>query len=968
MSTVKTITASINSQQTQGSFTSIKFSSNNSCSSISYDPNSPTFNWTSAEFTIDFTHATLLTDITHAFGSNTVNIELTGGPITSTNPTGALDFTPCTALTTIGASAFERCSNTKLRHVIFPPNITVIEDFAFKNCTSLATIEINNELTTIGTNIFENCPITTATLFGGNVLSSAGYNISKTHLATLTVNADSSSTAICDRFALNFNKITSLTINNLITSIGDSAFKGCTELTNIEINGLISSIPSSGDNPFDSCNKVASVTLDSTTYRLGVTGITSYGLEGSSSILTTVIINNSSTAVCENFAYNYTKITSVTIGSSVLRIFPGAFQSCTELQSITIPSSVTLLNSDAFASCDNLKTVTFVGSNPLFKIIGESAFYNCINLPSITIPSTIETIQRTAFKLCKALKTIVIPTSVIRIQRNAFESCIGLTAINFATSGLLNNIDDEAFSGCTSLQSINIPSSVTTIGFGAFKGCTVLNSVVINGLITTIASSGDNPFDSCTNINTVTLDSTTYRLGETGITSYGLEGSSSILTTVIINNSSTAICDFFATSDPVGTSNDFKNINSVTIGSSVTTIGKSAFKDCTGLENVVINCINPTLPSISIDKPFYSCTGIKNLQLSGANKLNDYGFETSISLTNLTVTGTTGYTTVATGFASGYNSIIIEQLTIEDGVIDIAPDAFQNCTGIKNLKIMPTIATIGAGAFQGCTGIIFIDFDPPVDLTIEDSAFEGNTSLTTLTLPIYVISIGANSFANCTSLTTIIIDNPNLFIGPGAFAGCTALKTVYYCGTDTSAFPAGVQIICSNSNPVCFVKGTRILTTEGYVPIEKLKLTDSLVSKGKIINGKLRLETDKYIEKKMIGMGNFKVNGNIRKNAPICIKKHALGHNFPSRELFVSPDHGIIIGNLNVQAKKLVNGESIYRCKNFGEVEYYHVELDCHSCIIAENMPTESYRDLDNRDIFDNWVVARQPYNLKKLF
>ena len=89
---------------------------------------------------------------------------------------------------------------------------------------------------------------------------------------------------------------------------------------------------------------------------------------------------------------------------------------------------------------------------------------------------------------------------------------------------------------------------------------------------------------------------------------------------------------------------------------------------------------------------------------------------------------------------------------------------------------------------------------------------------------------------------------------------------------------------------------------------------------------------------------------------PILIKAEALGKNMPCRDLMVSPDHALFVDNVLIQAGALVNGTSIVRERNVPAVfTYYHVEVDDHSLILAENTPAETFVDNVDRANFDNW-------------
>ena len=145
---------------------------------------------------------------------------------------------------------------------------------------------------------------------------------------------------------------------------------------------------------------------------------------------------------------------------------------------------------------------------------------------------------------------------------------------------------------------------------------------------------------------------------------------------------------------------------------------------------------------------------------------------------------------------------------------------------------------------------------------------------------------------------------------------------------------------------ICFMPGTMIATPAGEVTVESL-------AKGDLVT------TSDGLAKQIAWVGRQTVStrfGDPLKILPIRIKAGALAENVPVRDLLLSPGHAILIDDVLVQAGALVNGTTILREKSApATFVYYHVELDDHSLILAENTPAETFLDHVDRLTFDNW-------------
>ena len=196
-----------------------------------------------------------------------------------------------------------------------------------------------------------------------------------------------------------------------------------------------------------------------------VTTIGNSAFYGCSS-LTSVIMPSSVTTI-ENSAFEGCRsLTSINIPSSVTSIGGSAFYNCNSLTSITIPSSVTTIGESAFEECRSLTSINIPSS---VTSIGRRAFLSCTGITSVTISEGVTSIGNSAFSGCSSLTSINIPSSVTSLGDGAFSSCSGLTSVTISEG--VTYIGGSAFYKCTRLCSVTIGNSVTTIGSDAFYGC-----------------------------------------------------------------------------------------------------------------------------------------------------------------------------------------------------------------------------------------------------------------------------------------------------------------------------------------------------------------------------------------------------------------------------------------------------------------------------------------------------------------
>jgi hypothetical protein len=202
---------------------------------------------------------------------------------------------------------------------------------------------------------------------------------------------------------------------------------------------------------------------------------------------------------------------------------------------------------------------------------------------------------------------------------------------------------------------------------------------------------------------------------------------------------------------------------------------------------------------------------------------------------------------------------------------------------------------------------------------------------------------------------------PGIFIAGTqiTFANASQISGRVYAQTENVSF-SGISRVNGEEVIVCYLKGTLILTTQGYIPIENIKAGDMVVTKGQIYNFESINEDAELTTEPILWIGNFKVNNLNSKSRPICIKKDALGENYPFQDLYVSPCHSLLLNGKPVSAKYIVNETTIYQDNECNSIEYYHLECKNHSAIFANGVLAESYLDVNNRYVFENTLSLNQ--------
>jgi hypothetical protein len=172
-------------------------------------------------------------------------------------------------------------------------------------------------------------------------------------------------------------------------------------------------------------------------------------------------------------------------------------------------------------------------------------------------------------------------------------------------------------------------------------------------------------------------------------------------------------------------------------------------------------------------------------------------------------------------------------------------------------------------------------------------------------------------------------------------------------GATNGQFPGGGP--GGGGGPVCFLRGTAILTPAGEVPVEALRIGDLVET----VRGTV-------LPIRWIGRQTFKKGGRSWPESvmPIRIARGALAEHTPHKDLYVSPLHALFLNGVLIPAGELVNGSSIVPAlpHGQGEIEYFHIMLDSHEVVLAEGAPAETYLPCGNQESFSNFVEYERLY------
>ena len=397
--------------------------------------------------------------------------------------------------------------------------------------------------------------------------------------------------------------------------------------------------------------------------------------------------------ICEDsnivIPYTYNELPVTTIGTE-------AFDDLNSLISVTIPNSVTSIGDSAFFCCTSIEKV-IIGNS--VTSIGERAFYGCESLKSLTIGEGVTLIGEEAFSECTSLTSVTIPNSVTSIGWGAFSGCSSLSHVAIGKG--VTTIESVAFDNCYSLKSITIPNSVNSIGLCAFENCYKLVEVYnLSSLSITSAPWDNGGVGSYAKVVHTSLEEQSILETINDYIFMTWEGKYYLMEYVGNETELTLPESYNGNNYEIYQYAFYRDdITKVAIPNSVTSIGESAFKQCTSLASL-------TIPSgvTSIGySAFMFCENLRSITIpNSVTFIGDKAFSGCTFKYNEYYLGNEKNPYVVLIKAKDKS---ITSCTINETTKVIYEDAFRGCTSLKSVTIGSSVTAIGSYAFRGCTSL-----------------------------------------------------------------------------------------------------------------------------------------------------------------------------------------------------------------------------------------------------------------------
>ncbi len=604
--------------------------------------------------------------------------------------------------------------------------------------------------------------------------------------------------------------IHTLVIEDGVKTIGKSAFKNHTALTNVTI---ASSVTTLYNEAFAGCTALEAVYVTDLDCWVQIAFYDIY---------------SNPLYFAHNLYENGTLITDPMISEGVTRVNKFAFAGCRDLRSIELPFSLTHIGSECFAGCSSLErlVVPFVGFNSndkssfyLGQWFGKEEYENSTavsqNGTTYYFPAGLTEVTVTAADSLSphvfyntAIPIINLPDHMTSIGRFSFTG--STLPEEFELPSMLTTIDEYAFYGCKLPENFMLPSTLTTIGNFAFSKSS-LTQITIPESVTTISKYA---FESCNSLTHIYMEDGLTEEGFAVIGPYAFSGCAKLSYIQFSNTLKWIESDAFQNCDALKT---------VTIPSNVTGLGTYAFAYCDALEHISVQAsINVLTQQLC-----YKCPSLRSFEI--ADNITEIGYEAFYgcdALTEVVIPGTVK----KVGSSAFYGCNNLQYITLEEGVEELGNSAFGAANPLR--VILPeSLTTVGSNCFRIYSGV-------PIGVFYymgTEEQFEALTNNGTIVHPTrtfyevdtdYVLD-GYSLYSldgktlHCYGGTSESYLIPETFesVDTEAFCRMEALKTLYW--------PSSMPVIGENVLAEILFGGSRESLQTLYLPVTVTAIADN---------------------------------------------------------------------------------------------------------------------------------------------
>ena len=667
-------------------------------------------------------------------------------------------FMDCSALTNVlfddnnksklirvGTSAFQDCSS--LQQFNITDQVQVINNNAFKRCYNLANVPIhstNSKLNRLGNSVFEDCSKITGFRIPNKVLTIGSQCFSGclqlTDVSFVSQNCDMS--LIEQSTFEGCTNLQRVQINDNITSIGDKAFFGDIRLTDISINEA-SDLSYIGKSAFENCNNLHTFRIINKVYSI------------------------------DNDAFkNDTKLIDVSQSkiSDLSSIGSSAFENC-NISSFYVTENIRLVDSNAFKGNKFLENVS-INNNYLLsqKTVSDGILTGIdkTTLKYVSIEENVATIGPNAFKNCSKIIDISINKNVIEISNNAFFDCSALTTIQSDLNSKLTTIHNYAFAKCK-LDHFIITDNIVLIDNNAFNACGDISRVYIEDK-SKLKILGISVFEDCSKLNQFKITDNLQYIGArcfSGCLQLDNVAVNSISDISFIGNSAFQNC----------------NISTFLIPDNIKIINNDCFKECVNLENIRFSNLLPNGNFENIgQRAFEDCSSIKFTKIhfpDSLHKIETLAFNRCRNLRSIEISNNR-FSNLIIEAGAFKDCINLEDISINNGNFVgsgrvLFKDRFTE--NIKNVILGENVTKLGNQVFQNLKLLHNVKFDNCELLEIGSKSFKDCSSITALSFPISLTTIGNNAFEKC-NISNFKITKNVTTVGESIFNECFLLDNI----------------------------------------------------------------------------------------------------------------------------------------------------------------------------------------------